>query len=349
VERAEPIANNAAPHKDDKQMEMQSYWMSTVAAEPQIELRRVAVPEPGPGQILLKVHAAGLNRGEFIIGHGLTKAGIAKAIGLDGAGTVVRVGQGVRRFSAGQRVMGRFPCAFSEYALISEAEALPVPACLSWEEAAGTPITYMVAHDMVMEQGRLSAGKWLLITGVSSGVGTAALQLAKAIGAKVIGTSGSQAKLDALGAHGLDMALCTRGPDFHDAVMSATDGVGVNLVINSVGGSMFGECIRSMAFEGRLATVGYVDGVLQADLDLQALHARRLVLFGVSYKQVGEEQRAAGAARFHRDVLPMLADGRVRPLIGKVFPFEQLHAAKAYMESNAHVGKIVVTFPQGRS
>ena len=330
-------------------MEMQSYWMNTVAAEPQIELRRIAVPEPGPGQILLKVHAAGLNRGEFIIGHGLTKAGVAKAIGLDGAGTVVGVGQGVRRFSTGQRVMGRFPGAFSEYALINEAEALPVSDCLSWEEAAGTPITYMVAHDMVMEQGGLKAGKWLLITGVSSGVGTAALQLAKAIGARVIGTSGSQAKLDALAAHGLDVGLCTRGPDFHDAVMRATDGVGVNLIINSVGGTVFAECIRSMAFEGRLATVGYVDGVLHADLDLQALHARRLVLFGVSYKQVGDEQRAAGAARFQRDVLPMLADGRVRPLIGKVFPFEQLHAARTYMESNAHLGKIVVTIAQGRT
>lgn len=326
-------------------MDMQSYWMNTVAAEPQIELRRVAVPEPGPGQMLLKVHAAGLNRGEFIIGHGLTKAGIAKPIGLDGAGTVMAVGPGVRRFSLGQRVMGRLPGAFSEYALISEAEALLVPDSLSWEEAAGTPITYMVAHDMVMEQGGLKAGNWLLITGVSSGVGTAALQLAKAIGARVIGTSGSQHKLDALAAHGLDVALCTRGPDFHDAVMRATDGVGVNLVINTVGGSVFPESIRSMAFQGRLATVGYVDGVLHADLDLQALHARRLVLFGVSYKQVGEEQRAAGAARFQRDVLPMLADGRVRPLIGKVFPFGELPAARAHMESNAHLGKIVVTMP----
>lgn len=324
-------------------MEMLSYWMNTVAAEPQIELRRVAVPEPGPGQILLKVHAAGLNRGEFIIGHGLTKAGTAKAIGVDGAGVVMRVGPGVRHFAAGQRVMGRFPGAFSEYALINEAEALPVPDCLSWEEAAGTPITYMVAHDMVMEQGGLGAGKWLLITGVSSGVGTAALQLAKAVGARVIGTSGSQAKLNALAAHGLDVPLCTRAPDFHDAVMRATDGAGVNLVINAVGGSMFAECLRSMAFEGRLATVGYVDGELHANLDLQALHAHRLVLFGVSYKQVSEAQRAEGTARFQRDVLPMLADGRVRPLIGKVYRFEQLQTAKAYMESNAHVGKIVVT------
>ena len=328
-------------------MEMQSYWMSTEAAEPQIELRTVPVPEPGPGQLLLKVHAAGLNRGEFIVGHGLTRAGTARAFGLEGAGVVVRAGpvEGAgraSRFSAGQRVMGRLHGALSEYALINEFEAFAVPDCLSWEEAAGTPITYMVAHDMVMAQGGLAAGHWLLIAGVSSGVGTAALQLAKAIGARVIGTSGSQAKLDALAAHGLDVALCTRGPDFHDAVMRATEGKGVNLVINTVGGTVFAECLRSMAFEGRLATVGYVDGVLNANIDLQALHARRLVLFGVSNKLVGLAQRAASAERFRREVLPMLADGRLRPLIGKVYPFEQLQAARAYMESNSHTGKIVI-------
>ena len=325
-------------------MEMQSYWMSTEAAEPQIELRTVPVPEPGPGQLLLKVHAAGLNRGEFIVGHGLTRAGTAKAFGLEGAGVVVRAGPGesVGRFAAGQRVMGRLHGALSEYALINEFEAFAVPDCLSWEEAAGTPITYMVAHAMVMAQGGLAAGHWLLIAGVSSGVGTAALQLAKAIGARVIGTSGSQAKLGALAAHGLDVALCTRGPDFHDAVMRATEGKGVNLVINTVGGTVFAECLRSMAFEGRLATVGYVDGVLNANIDLQALHARRLVLFGVSNKLVGLAQRAASAERFRREVLPMLADGRLRPLIGKVYPFEQLQAARAYMESNSHTGKIVI-------
>lgn len=323
-------------------MEMQSWWMDTAPAAPRIEMRTVPVPEPGPGQLLLKVHAASLNRGEFIVGHGLTKAGSAKAIGLDGAGVVVRAGQGTSAFQPGQRVMGRFSGALSEYAVINEAEAMPVPERLSWAEAAGTPITYLVAHDMLMTQGRLGAGEWLLIAGVSSGVGTAALQLAHALGARVIGTSGSQAKLDALAAQGLDVGLCTRSPDFHDAVMQATGGAGVNLVINTVGGSVFAECLRCMAFEGRLATVGYVDGVLHADIDLQALHARRLVLFGVSNKQVGSAGRAAAAERFRQDVLPMLADGRVRPLIGKVYPFGQLAAARAAMESNAHPGKIVI-------
>ncbi|WP_249223074.1 zinc-binding dehydrogenase [Noviherbaspirillum sp. L7-7A] len=327
-------------------MDMQSWWMDTAPAEPRIEMRSVPVPEPGPGQLLLKVHAASLNRGEFIIGHGLTKAGSAKAIGLDGAGVVARAGPGASRFAPGQRVMGRFNGALSQYALINEAEAMPVPGGLSWAEAAGTPITYMVAHDMLMTQGRLAAGKWLLIAGVTSGVGTAALQLAHALGARVIGTSGSQAKLDALAAHGLDIGLCTRGPDFHDAVMQATGGAGVNLVINSVGGSVFAECLRCMAFEGRLATVGYVDGVLHADIDLQALHARRLVLFGVSNKQLGSAGRAAAAQRFRQDVLPMLADGRVRPLIGEVYPFDRLAEARAAMESNAHLGKIVIAVEQ---
>ena len=139
-----------------------------------------------------------------------------------------------------------------------------------------------------------------VVTGVSSGVGVASLQSAKALGAKVIGTSGSQEKLDKLKPQGLDLGLVTRAADFHDAVMKATDGKGVNLVINTVGGSVFAECVRSMAFEGRLATVGYVDNTLEAKIDIQALHAKRLSLFGVSNKLRTPEQRASGVPAFVR-------------------------------------------------
>ena len=324
---------------------MQSYWMNTVGEEAQIELRTVPMPEPGPGQLLLRMHAAGLNRGEFIIGHGLTKAGTAKAVGLEGAGEVVKAGAGVKRFAPGARVMGRFTGALSEYALLNEAEAMAVPQHLSWEEAAGIPITYMVAHDMLVTQGHLGAGEWLLVTGVSSGVGVAAFQIGKALGATVIGTSGSQAKLDTLSLLGLDVALCTRSPDFHDAVIQATAGAGVDLVVNTVGGSVFAECIRSLAFKGRLATVGYVDGVLNASIDLQALHAKRLTLFGVSNKMVSSEHRAESAANFEADLMPMMNDGRLRPLVDQVFGFDHLVAAKAHMEANAHLGKIIIAMP----
>jgi NADPH:quinone reductase len=242
--------------------------------------------------------------------------------------------------------MGRCAGAFSEYALMDLREALPMPEALTWEEAASIPLTFLVVHDMLVLQGRLQAGEWLLVTGVSSGVGVASLQAAHAMGARVIGTSGSQEKLDQLKAEGLDIGLPTRKGDFHDEVMKATDGKGVNLVVNTVGGSVFAECVRCMAFEGRLATVGYVDNVLKAEIDIQALHAKRLTLFGVSNKQRNAEQRASGVPAFVRDWMPHFREGRIKPVIDRTYPFEQLPEARARMESNQHVGKIVITMPQ---
>src|SRR6266852_6781822 len=312
---------------------MRAYFLEVSGPETRLALRDVPVPEEAAGQVLVRVRAAGLNRGEFIVGHGRAKPGAARPAGNEAAAEVVRTGE---------RVMGRCPGAFAEYALMDAREAIAVPARLSWEEAAAIPLTFMVVHDMLVAQGQLKAGEWLLVAGVSSGVGVAALQAAKALGAKVIGTSGSQDKLDRLKTLGLDLGLCTRAGDFYDAVMKATGGKGLNLVVNAVGGSMFSECVRSMAFEGRLATVGYVDGVLKSEIDIQALHVKRLTLFGVSNKMRSAEQRAAAVPGFVADLLPAIAAGRIRPLIDKIYPFDQLAAAKAYMESNRHLGKIVL-------
>jgi NADPH:quinone reductase-like Zn-dependent oxidoreductase len=324
---------------------MKSYSMQSSTDQATLELREVAIPEPGPRQLLVKMRAAGLNRGEFILGHGLQKAGTSKAIGMEGSGEVAKLGADVAGFAVGQRVMGRCAGAFSEYALMDVREAIAMPAALSFQEAASIPLTFLVVHDMLIAQGRLASGEWVLVTGVSSGVGVASLQAAKALGARVIGTSGSQEKLDRLQSVGLDVGLCTRAADFHDTVMTATGGKGVNLVVNTVGGSLFGECIRCMAFEARLATVGYVDGVLKSEIDIQALHAKRLTLFGVSNKLRTPEQRAAGVPAFVSDLMPAIAAGRIRPVIDRVYPFGELAAARAHMESNRHLGKIVIAMP----
>lgn len=324
---------------------MQSYWIQAGAGQTALERRELPPPEPGPGQLLLRMRAAGLNRGEFIAGHGLTKAGAAKPAGGEGAGVVVKLGTGVTGFAAGDRVMGRCPGTFADYALMDAREAVPIPRRLSWEAAAAIPLTFMVVHDMLIAQGKLKNGEWLLVTGVSSGVGVAAMQTAKALGARVIGTSGSAEKLDKLKAAGLDLGLCTRAADFYDAVMQATGGKGANLIVNNVGGSVFAECVRALAFQGRLATVGYLDGVLKAEIDIEALHSRRLVLFGVSNKLRSAEQRAESARGFVADILPAIADGRIEPMVDRVYAFDELPAAKAYMESNAHLGKIVLRMP----
>ena len=325
---------------------MKSYSMQATADNGVLALADAPMPEPGPQQVLVKMRAASLNRGEFILGHGLQKPGTSKAIGMEGAGEIVKLGPGVAGHKPGERVMGRCAAAFSEYALMDLRELIPVPPELSFEEAASIPLTFLVVHDMLVLQGRLQAGEWLLVTGVSSGVGVAALQAAKAMGARVIGTSGSQEKLDRLANAGLDLGICTRKGDFHDAVMVATGGKGVNLVVNTVGGSVFAECVRCMAFEGRLATVGYVDGVLKSEIDLQALHARRLTLFGVSNKLRTAEQRASGVPAFVRDFMPHVAAGRIKPLVDRAYPFEQLAEARAHMEANRHLGKIVITMPR---
>lgn len=324
---------------------MRSYWISQSGSETALESREVAVPEPAAGQVLIRVRAAGLNRGEFIAGHGLVKPGAARLAGNEGAGEVAKLGAGVSGLAVGDRVMGRCAGAFAEYALMDAREAIPVPARLSWQEAAAVPLVFMVVHDMLIGQGGLKPGEWLLVTGISSGVGVGSLQAAKALGARVIGTSGSAEKLERLAPLGLDVPIRTRAPDFCDAVMQATGGKGANLCVNTVGGSVFAECVRALAFEGRLATVGYVDGVLKAEMDIEALHAKRLRLFGVSNKLRSPEQRAATVRGFIVDLLPAIADGRIKPLVDRVFPFDQLVQAKALMESNAHTGKLVVSLP----
>jgi NADPH:quinone reductase len=318
---------------------MKAYWISPGPTGASIELRETATPEPKAGEVLVRVRAASLNRGELLGG---THGAAPKPGGGECAGEVVKVGDGVTGLSAGARLMGRCGGGFAEYALMDAREALPVPARLTWEEAAATPLTFIVVYDMLIAQGHLAAGQWLLVTGVSSGVGVAALQTGKVFGARVIGTSGSADKLARLEKLGLDVGIRTRVGDFHGAVMKATDGKGVNLVVNNVGGSVFAECLRSLAFEGRIAIVGHLDRVMTSPLDLEALHSKRLTVFGVSNRLRNAAQRAETVRGFVRDILPFLEDGRLRPAVDKAFAFEQLPAAIAFMESDAQVGKIVM-------
>jgi len=318
---------------------MKAYWISPGSRGTAVELRETPEPQPKAGEILVRVRAASLNRGELLGG---APGAAPKPGGGECAGEMVKVGDGVTGVSVGARTMGRCGGGFAELALMDAREALRVPERLTWEEAAATPLTFIVVYDMLIAQGHLAAGQWLFVTGISSGVGVAALQTAKALGARVIGTSGSADKLARLEKIGLDVGLRTRASDFHDAVMKATEGKGVHLVVNNVGGSMFAECVQVLAFEGRLATVGHLDHVLSATLDIEALHRKRLTVFGVSNRLRPAAQRAETVRAFARDMLPYFEDGRLRPLVDRVFGFDELPRAIAFMESDAQVGKIVV-------
>ena len=319
---------------------MKSWWIEGGSGN--LELREVEVPQPGPTEMLVKLKAAGLNRGEFIRGHGLHTPGKAKAAGLEGAGEVIAVGSAVKGFAVGDAIMGRTAAGFAEYSLIDQGETTRKPDALSWEEAAGASLAQWVAYDMVVSEGDVGAGDWVLVTGVSSGVGVGALQIAKQRGAHVIGTSGSVAKLERLKAMGMDAGVVARGAGFAAEVLRLTGGKGVKLAINNVGGTAFPDALASLAYRGRLAIVGYVDNTLAAQVDLEALHAKRLRVFGVSNKLRPLAERAQTVAGFVRDILPLYASGAIRPVIDQVFEFDALPQARDAMESNAQVGKIVL-------
>ncbi len=321
---------------------MKSWFHSHTANRAALILRDVPEPALQTGEILVRVRAAALNRGELLARRSLPATAPDKPAGIECAGEIVRLGAGVDGYAPGERVMGRAAMAFSEFAVMRVGEVIPVAQRLTWEAAAGASITYLVAYDMLWPGGALQAGEWLLITGASSGVGVASLQLGKLIGARVIGTSGSAEKLQRLQELGLDFGLSCRNQGFEKQVMEITGGRGVDLVVNNVGGSVFAECLRVLAYRGRLATVGHLDGVGSAEIDLLAQHAKRLYLFGVSNKLRSPVELAECVAGFKRDVLPAIADGRVCPVVDRVYAFADLPQALACMEANSHVGKIVI-------
>lgn len=321
---------------------MKSCWIVTKDHKAVLEWREVPMPQPGAGDIVMHVHATALNRGELVVG-GAVHGGPEKLGGNEAAGEVSAIGSAVTQFKVGDKVFGRVRGGFAEYALAPAHQIMPLPPSLTYEQGAAIPVSFLTAYEMLYPPyGRLKAGEWLLITGASAGAGAACIQIAKMLGAKAIGTSGSAQKLEKLKAIGLDVAIQTRKPDFAAKVRDVTGGKGVDLAVNLVGGTVFAECLASLARKGRLAVVGYVDGALTAEIDLSAVHTNRFEIFGISNAKITADERKQAVADFARDVLPAIMDGRIVPLVDRVFDFADLQSAKECMEASAMVGKIVV-------
>lgn len=328
---------------------MKAVIIHTSADGGTLEYRDVPEPTPGPGEILIRIRATGLNRADLAQRRGAyprpsTGGDSAFNIaGLEAAGEVAALGTGVTGFRIGERVMAMCAGGYAEYTTIDHRLAVRVPERLGWEEAAAIPVAYMTEHDALISNAQLRAGESVLIHAISSGVGVAALQIAKLWGAKpVMGTSGVSDKLATLTAQGLDRGINYRTENFAEAVLAATDGTGVDVIIDHVGGAHFHDNLRCMALRGRLVSVGRLGGRM-GELDLDFLALRRLQLIGVTFRTRTLDERIAVTQRCATDLLPAFADGRLRPLINRVFPLRDALAAQDYMASNAQIGKIVLT------
>jgi len=302
------------------------------------------VPEPGHGQILIRVHAAGVNRPDALqrAGAYAPPPDASDLPGLEAAGEVAAVGAGVTRWQVGDRVCALLPGGgYAEYAATPADHALPVPGALDMIAAAALCETFFTVWSNVFGRGRLAAGETFLVHGGSSGIGTTAIQLANARGARVFATAGSAEKCAACRDLGAELAIDYHEADFVDAVREATDGRGVDVILDMVGGDYIPRNVRALALEGRLVMIAFLGGP-KAELNFAQVMARRLTLTGSTLRPQSVEAKARIAADLEREVWPLIASGRIAPVMDRTFPLAEAAAAHARMEGSAHIGKIVL-------
>jgi putative PIG3 family NAD(P)H quinone oxidoreductase len=303
------------------------------------------VPVPGPGEILVKVAAAGVNQPDVRQRKGSypPPKGATDIPGLEIAGTVAACGPGVSRWHLGDPV-----CAlvvgggYAEYCLAYESHALPVPPSLSMTEAAAMPETFFTVWQNMFMRGGLKSGEWALIHGGTSGIGTTAIMLAKAFGAKVITTAGSAEKCDAARALGADVAVNYKTEDFVAATKLATGGAGADLILDIVGGDYVDRNYDAAANDGRIAQVSF-SGSPKATANFARLMAKRLHHTGSTLRPRSVEEKASIAQGLAEKVWPLVTAGTIKPVVDSTYPLREAAAAHARMESSQHIGKIVLT------
>jgi putative PIG3 family NAD(P)H quinone oxidoreductase len=303
-----------------------------------------AVPTPGAGEILVKVAAAGVNRPDVMQRQGLypPPPGAPDIPGLEIAGEIVALGSDVKRWKMGDRVMALvIGGGYAEYALAHEGHALPV-ATLSMIEAAAVPETFLTVWHNVFERGGLKKGETLLVHGGSSGIGTAAIQLAKQFGARVIITAGSDEKCAACRKLGADTAVNYKTEDFVAATKAATGDKGADVILDMVGGDYIARNFEAAAVEGRIVQIAF-QASPKATVDFRRIMLKRLHHTGSTLRARSVADKSVIARAVEDNALPLLASGKIKPLIFKTFPLAQAADAHALMETSAHIGKIVLT------
>jgi putative PIG3 family NAD(P)H quinone oxidoreductase len=309
-----------------------------------LRLGEVEAPPLGANDLRIRVAAAGVNRADLLQRRGMypPPPGASKLLGLECAGEVIELGARVRGWKIGDRAMALLAGGgYAEQVVVDAGSALPVPAPLSLEEAAGLPEVYLTVFLNVFELGAMPERGSLLVHGGGSGIGTAAIQLAKLAGARVIVTAGSDEKCARCRALGADLAINYRSEKFLDAVRAATGGAGVDVVLDSIGAPYLADNLAALAIGGRLLLIGLMGGA-QAELNLGLLLARRLSVIGSTLRARPSEEKARLVAAFRARFGADLAAGRIRPVVDRALPFAQAGDAHRLLQASEHFGKVVL-------
>lgn len=309
-----------------------------------LQAKRVPLPDVAEGEVLIQVHAAGVNRPDALqrAGQYPMKPGMNPIPGLEVSGVVVSVGAGVNAFAVGDRV-----CAltngggYAEYAAVPAGQTLPIPNGLDWVQAAAIPETFFTVWANLFGLGGASKGQRALIHGGTSGIGTTAMMLCREFGIDAFATAGSADKCAAISKLG-GQPINYREEDFAKVVAEKTDGQGVNVILDIMGGSYLNGNVSALAMDGRLVMLGFLGGARANDFDLLAMMAKRAVITGSLLRARTAAEKAAIASQLREHVWPALASGRCLPLIDKVFALNDAAKAHAHMEAGDHIGKIVL-------
>lgn len=322
---------------------MRYAWCEQFGGPEVLELREGPLPELGAGEVLIKVAAAGVNRPDLAQRQGNypPPAGASPIIGLEVAGTVVAAPAG-SRWQVGDQVCALTPGGgYAEYCRVPSEQCLPIPQGLSLIEAAGVPETYFTVWANLFQMGQLKAGERVLIHGGASGIGTTAIQLAKAFGATVYTTAGTEAKCAACLELGATAAINYRSQDFASEIAALTDGQGVDVILDIVGAPYFERNLNSLALEGRLLLVA-TQGGATTNVNLAKMMQKRLRIMGSTMRPRPVSNKAIIARELEEQVWPLFVSQTIRVVLDRVFPFEQVVEAHRYLEAGAHIGKVIL-------